>query len=207
MIFAKLARDGDLDALVDAVRGTPGRDVDRRVFRWLCVAADFGHEDADDLISDLLEHTSLRYDDSGFEQAAAYWELALAYLRGADGLDRDLDLAETYLDLAFRHRPGYEVLGEINGGTKESYSAREALDGLDEGAREVLERALRGEPTRRVRHMVERVERLKDVNAPEVILENEMLLLREALAIVGDEGLLDEELRQRCVTALDRQNA
>jgi hypothetical protein len=193
---AALAREGDLNGLVSCVRSRGGPHVDRDLYRWLCAAADFGHEEADDMISDLLEHGSLRYDDDGWEQAAAHWELAIAYLRGADGFDCDLELGEVHLDLAFRFRPGREVLEQINAGTNERFSANDAKDGMTGEARRVLESALDGDPKRRLRHVLERVERLKEVSAPQIILENERTLLRDALTML-DEKSLDDETRQR----------
>jgi hypothetical protein len=122
-------------------------------------------------------------------------------MRGQDGLEPDLELAEVHLDLAFRFQPGREVLEEINAGTNEHYSADEALDGTTGEARRVLENALAGDPTRRVRHVLDRIERLKEVSAPAVILENELVLLRDALLTLEDRSL-DDALRQRVSRAL-----
>src|SRR5687768_10371421 len=80
---AALARMGELDALFAMPNA-------RSAYKWLWAASDYGHDEADDLIGDVLEVTSMRYDDSRYETAAAHWELGAAYLEGADGLPRDL---------------------------------------------------------------------------------------------------------------------
>lgn len=70
---------------------------DTTAYKWLSVASDFGHEEADDVIDDLLESSSLRYDDNQFLTGSAHWELGLAYLAGKDGLPRDLEKARAQL--------------------------------------------------------------------------------------------------------------
>lgn len=56
--FACLARAGDLDALF-AIADMQSK-ADRIAYKWLCAARDFGHEDADDMIQDVMEVTSMR---------------------------------------------------------------------------------------------------------------------------------------------------
>ena len=96
---AELARDGDLDALYEQMDLKTESNADRDVYKWLCCAADFGH-DADDLIGDVLEVSSLRYDDDGYEQAAAHWELGVAYLLESDGLTFNAAHARKNLETA-----------------------------------------------------------------------------------------------------------
>jgi hypothetical protein len=190
---ADLARDGDLDAIFALTR--EGRDRD--AYKWLSAALDFGHDD-DDLVGDVLETTSMRFDDSGFERGAAHWELAVAYLEGDDGLPRDLALAAAHLDEVFSFGPGRPVLASINAGTSEAYDAEAVLARLDGDARALLERKLAGDRAGRVRYLVERVERLREVRAPAVIIDAEASLLRDALAEVDDA-----ELAARARKALD----
>jgi hypothetical protein len=90
-----LARAGDLDALLDSLdlADVEADRLDELLYKLASVAADFGHTEADDLIEDLLNATSLRVDDDLATQANAHFELGLAYLMGADGLPADLDKA------------------------------------------------------------------------------------------------------------------
>lgn len=80
----------------------------------------------------------MRYDDDAYETAAAHWELAAAYLEGADGLPLDLKQAKTHLARAFE----LHDLDGINSGTGEKYSARPLLKRLSGPAKAVLESAL-----------------------------------------------------------------
>ncbi|MBA4867197.1 hypothetical protein H1V43_39145 [Streptomyces sp. PSKA54] len=100
--YAASARAGDLDGLfsLDAAAGSEARDLDELAYKLLSVAADFGHAEADDLIEDLLECSSLRYDDDRFVQGNAHFELGLAYLMGADGLPADPDKSRAHLKKA-----------------------------------------------------------------------------------------------------------
>jgi hypothetical protein len=122
------AREGDFDglfALADQARADPEVDADVLLYKWLCVAADFGHEEADELIEDLMEVSSLRFDDDGFAVGSAHFELGLAYLSGEDGLPLNLEHGRAHLEEAvLRHWPAgiqeaHTVLAE----------ARETLSG------------------------------------------------------------------------------
>lgn len=99
--YVQLARDGELEAvsgLLDS--GGKDEDLDELAYKLFWVASDFGHEEAEDLIDDLLEASSLRYDDDQFVQGNAHFELALAYLRGSDGLPADPGKAREHLGAA-----------------------------------------------------------------------------------------------------------
>jgi hypothetical protein len=121
IVLAKLARDGDLQALFALCDGRAESDRDRLAYKWLCVAADFGHDDADNLIGDLMEATSLRYDDDQFATGNAHLELGVAYLTARDGLPRDLARGKEHLAEALqRHYPasvsgGDQILTELRG--------------------------------------------------------------------------------------------
>jgi len=141
--LATLARKGNLDALFGLMDLDSSSPNDRDAYKWLCAAADFGHEEANDLIDDVMEVSSMRYDDDQYETAAAHWELAAAYLEGADGLPRDLALAKNHLADAFR----IHDLDGINAGTNEKYSAKPLLARLDGDAKALLASALAGELT------------------------------------------------------------
>lgn len=176
---ASLARAGKLDALFAMIDQDPASKNDRNAYKWLWAACDFGHEEAEDLISDVLEVSSMRYDDSGFETAAAHWELAVAYLEGTDGLPRDLDLARQHLERAFEH---HRTLEEINSGAGETYSSRELLERLPDAARRVLEAGIAGDDYGRAIKHVETVRRLVEAQAPSVMIEDERRALREVVA-------------------------
>lgn len=97
--YVRPARHGELDAVVGLLADSGGKDedLDELAYKLFCVASDCGHEEAADLIDDLLEASSLRYDDDQFVQGNAHFELALAYLRGSDGLPADPELAREHL--------------------------------------------------------------------------------------------------------------
>jgi hypothetical protein len=92
-----LARDGDLDGILELAGADPAGDPDIVAYHWLTVASDFGHEEADDLIDDLLESSSLRYDDDNAVTGHVHFELAVAYLTGTDGLPVDHDLGRRHV--------------------------------------------------------------------------------------------------------------
>jgi TPR repeat protein len=95
--LAQLAKAGDLQLLFGLMDGSADSNRDVLAYKWLAVASDFGHEEADDMIGDLLEASSLRYDDDQFETGNAHWELGLAYLTGTEGLPKDLEKARAHL--------------------------------------------------------------------------------------------------------------
>ena len=70
---------------------------DGKAYKWLVVARDFGYRRADRAIADLLEISSLRYDDDSLVVGHIHYELGLAYLTGADGLPMDFKKAERNL--------------------------------------------------------------------------------------------------------------
>jgi hypothetical protein len=95
--LAALAMRGDINVLFGLMDGVAESERDALAYKWLSVASDFGHTDADDMMDDLQEASSLRYDDDQLETGNAHWELGLAYLTGTDGLPRDLDKARSQL--------------------------------------------------------------------------------------------------------------
>ena len=120
--LARMAIAGDIEGLFGLMDGEPDGDRDVLAYKWLAVASDFGHEEADDAIDDLLEASSLRFDDDQFLTGNAHWELGLAYLGGRDGLPRDLDRArEQLLAAQDRHYPvsiadGDKMLADLRRG-------------------------------------------------------------------------------------------
>jgi hypothetical protein len=135
---ANAAKRGDLDALValEAAKDAKGA---RNAYKWLCASADFGHVRAMNEIADLMEWSDLRHDDDQYETAGAHWELGVAYLEGADGLPRDLELARKHLQATFLL---HQSLEQICRGTGETYSAEDILRRVDDEARAVLQAAL-----------------------------------------------------------------
>lgn len=136
--YAALARTGDLDSLFGLMDLDARTTNDRLAYKWLCAASDFGHEAAEDRIAEVLEVSSLRYDDDAYETAAAHWELACAYLEGTDGLPIDLVLARKHLVVAFENHD----LATINAGTNEHYSPATLLLKLTGDAWTALQTAL-----------------------------------------------------------------
>jgi len=104
--LARMAIAGDVEGLFGLMDGEAENDRDGLVYKWLVVASDFGHDNADEYIDGLLEASSLRYDDDQFETGNAHWELAQAYLTATEGLPRDLERGRTHLEEAkTRHYP------------------------------------------------------------------------------------------------------
>lgn len=170
---AALARRGRLRALAALENA-------RDAYKWLCAARDFGHEEADDYVSDVLEVTSLRFDDSRYETAAAHWELATAYLEGTDGLPLDLKLAARHLELAFEQHRSLDLL---NAGLASAYSAEALLDRLPEEARAVLQDGLAGNNFNRAIRQIEGLRHLQHLgHVPEVIVNDERRALRRTVA-------------------------
>lgn len=94
---AKQAKAGDLDTLMDLADGEDG---DGEAYKWLQVALDFGHDEASDLIADLLNSPSLHDDDGQFITGNAHLELGMAYSTGREGLPKDLSLAQRHFEEA-----------------------------------------------------------------------------------------------------------
>lgn len=129
---AQDAKDGNLEALFGLM--TTEGDDDREAYKWLCVASDYGHEEANDLIDDLLEVSSLRYDDDRYEQSLAHWEIALGYLQNSDGLPLDHELAAKHFGYCF---DGFDAQS-----LEQLYSVSQTLATLDGPTKQVLEQAL-----------------------------------------------------------------
>jgi hypothetical protein len=98
--LAALAMRGDINVLFGLMDGVVESERDALAYKWLSVASDFGHSDADDMMDDMQETSSLRYDDDQLETGNAHWELGLAYLTGTEGLPRDLEKARSQLQNA-----------------------------------------------------------------------------------------------------------
>lgn len=97
---ADLARKGDLDALMALSTHSPEGWEDAQAYKWLVAAEDFGHTAATAKILELLEVSSLRYDDGNMLTGHMHYELAMAYLTGEDGLPLDLAKARKNLALS-----------------------------------------------------------------------------------------------------------
>lgn len=95
-----MAMAGNVEGLLELADGDAKGHRDGVAYKWLCAASDFGHDAADELIDDLLETSSLRYDDDQLVTGNAHWELAVAYLTASEGLPRDLDKARVQLAAA-----------------------------------------------------------------------------------------------------------
>jgi hypothetical protein len=58
-------------------------DGDELAYKWLLVAGDFGHKKAAKAADDMLEWSSMRYDDGALLHGLIHLELGQAYLSGA----------------------------------------------------------------------------------------------------------------------------
>jgi len=123
--FLALAKKGELEALLALAYADVDVDAteeaDALAFKWLTVSLDFGHAEAEDMIADLYESSSLRYDDDQFVAGETHLELGVAYLLGTDGLAKDLAKAKEHLEQADECgfpasiEGGEEMLAEIRG--------------------------------------------------------------------------------------------
>jgi hypothetical protein len=101
-----LAKAGDFDGLFRAVEPLDEEERDDAAYKWLAIASDFGHSEADEYMDGMLEGSSLRYDDDQMVVGGIHFDLGAAYLTGADGLDRDVEKARAHLTMAReRHYP------------------------------------------------------------------------------------------------------
>lgn len=143
LTLAALAVKGDVDALFAVADLDADSDNDRLAYKWLTAASDLGHaKKANPLLDDVLEVTSLRYDDDRYETASAHYELAALYLEGAGGLPFNLKLAKTNLEQAFE----LHDLEGLNDGTSRTYSAKTLLTRLQPKAKALLLRLLDAAP-------------------------------------------------------------
>lgn len=183
----QMARDGELEALHD-LAGTPGV-ADRDVYKWLCAAEDFGHDEAAEYAESVVETSSLRYDDDGIEVAAARFELALAYLTGDDGLPHRLDLAHRQLDRALASHEFARVAA--------TSAPRHALDAAQPRLGD-LERALidyhrrGGDRYGRVATQIGLLESMLQADAPTMMVAEQADALRAAFdaLVAGGEAAL-----------------
>jgi hypothetical protein len=90
-----LARDGDIEALVNLVDRS-GQDPELAMYRWCLIASDFGHEEADEFI-DVLHTGPLHADDDQFTSGHAHFEVAVGYLTGDFGLPVDFAKARAHV--------------------------------------------------------------------------------------------------------------
>jgi TPR repeat protein len=165
---AKDAHEGNLDALYNLMDGKSDSDNDRKSYKWLLAAKDFSCKKVDDLLDDLCELSSLRYDDSGAEIGLAHWELAVHYLEGTEGLEVNLERAANHLKQAAE----LIDLGEL---------AEVVLLRLKGEAKAVLEVNSNVDLANEIGRLAKRVEELRKLNAPQTIIENEESLLQKAM--------------------------
>jgi hypothetical protein len=98
--LSERARAGDLDGLMALLDlADPGM----LAYKWLQVASDFGHDEADDLIDAVLE-SLLHTDDDDFVTGQAHFELGVAYLTGGHGLPVDHSRGREHLTEMVRRR-------------------------------------------------------------------------------------------------------
>ncbi len=100
------AREGKLDAILLATGHNepdgfydngPEAEGDPEAYKWLLIARDFGHAEADKVLDDLRSISSLRYDDGNLVTGIIEYQLGLAYLRGSEGLAIDFAKADLHL--------------------------------------------------------------------------------------------------------------
>ncbi|KOG55751.1 hypothetical protein ADK75_10110 [Streptomyces virginiae] len=94
-------------------------DLDSLTYKLLNVAADFGHLEADALIDNILDSSSLVFDYDRSAQGNVHFDLGVAYLRGTDGLPVDLERSRSHLELShecqwpLRLKQGEGILNDV----------------------------------------------------------------------------------------------
>ena len=150
---AKDAREGNLEALY-ALANKKDANGNKHAYMWLCAAIDFGYENCE------------------YEIALAHWELGLMYLEGKEALPIDYELARKHL------QQGYDTLYYTGESIEEQTTS--LLARLDGEAKVVVESMLEEHLHRKVVRLIQRVDRLRRLNSPQVILRNEETFLQEA---------------------------
>ncbi|GAA0903888.1 type VI immunity family protein [Virgisporangium aurantiacum] len=111
------AEAGDVAGLLDLAYSDSVEEPEGVAYKWLNVASDFGHDEADEMIDAMLQGP-LHADDGNYVSGHAHFELAVAYLTGRDGLPVDFDKARTHLrkmldrDYPYTVQDGKETLVE-----------------------------------------------------------------------------------------------
>jgi hypothetical protein len=103
-----VAQAGDIEGLLELAYRTPSEESHGVAYKWLAVASDFGHEEADEMIDVLLEGP-LHADDDNFVSGHAHFELAVSYLIGRDGLPVDFDKARVHVAEMVNRRYPYSL--------------------------------------------------------------------------------------------------
>ncbi len=172
--YAKIAKKGELEPLRALASDGNDAAAARLAYKWLTVAVDFGHEDAEDEAEEMLDAKAIGGDDDGAHAGAAHWELAAAYLAGDEGLPAKLELAQRHLRAAFdRHD-----LAGINRVLGTSYDASGLLARLSGKAKDLLAFELAGgDPARAVTERLALVEKLVSIKAPAAMLAGQKKLL------------------------------
>lgn len=174
---AKDAREGNLEALY-ALANKKDANGNKHAYMWLCAAIDFAHKDIAGYLDAIesywfaTEPEDLGYENCEYEIALAHWELGLMYLEGKEALPIDYELARKHL------QQGYDTLYYTGESIEEQ--ALSLLARLEGEAKVVVESMLEEHLHRKVVRLIQRVDRLRRLNSPQVILRNEETLLQEA---------------------------
>lgn len=174
---AKDAREGNLEALY-ALTNKKDANGNKHAYMWLCAAIDFAHKDIAGYLDAIesywfaTEPEDLGYENCEYEIALAHWELGLMYLEGKEALPIDYELARKHL------QQGYDTLYYTGESIEEQ--AISLLARLEGEAKVVVESMLEEHLHRKVVRLIQRVDRLRRLNSPQVILRNEETLLQEA---------------------------
>ncbi len=166
------AREGRVEELFALARESP-----ERAYRWLLVAKDFGHEEAEDYLALIEEaYDEFKYDDDASTEMSIHLALTEAYLRGLEGLPVDALLALAHFE-AFLDGP-HPSLADARARHVEPLLAR-----LDPASRAQLETAWAGRPYRAVVRRVKRLEEAAElvrsgVHLPALVIEQECERLR-----------------------------
>lgn len=110
--FLLLAERGDVDGILDLAGAYLNDDEDYDdeddesaegddlAYKWLLISSDFGHKKAGEAADDMLESSSLRYDDGQMRIGLIHLEIAEQYLSGKEILPANIAHAKRHLAIA-----------------------------------------------------------------------------------------------------------
>lgn len=183
---AKDAREGNLEALY-ALANQKDANSNKHAYMWLCAAIDFAHKDIEGYLEAIASYwfatapEDLGYENCEYEIALAHWELGLMYLEGKEALPIDYTLARKHL------QQGYDTLYYTGESIEEQTTP--LLARLEGDGKVVVESMLEEHLHRKVIRWIKRVDQLRRLNAPQVIIQNEEKLLQEAFDAFIQDGV------------------
>lgn len=164
------ARKGNLEVLFNLMDCDVNNNNDRDAYKWLWVARDLSCKKIDALIDDILEVSSLRYDDNNDTKANVHCKLALAYLNGDGGFPIDLYLAEEHLKMASEYIDLRDFITQV-------------ISNFKGQERKLLETYRQSNFDTNLIQSIKDLSLLREANAPKVIIDNQEEFLKQTFKI------------------------